>query len=132
MISADNYEYPLAGWTGVTMFVAEATGEADGHASGVRYLAQIDDVIVSAEVTGPFVDFNFDAAFWVLEQQANCVQQDTPCAPTTMPMGKTDWLFVGDALHFAGYDSGEGAEARWVYPVSEPVRAPEMTATNPQ
>lgn len=123
------FQYPVVGWTTVTAYSGSQTGEPQGYASGVRYHSQIDNVIVSAEVIGPFADFNFDAAFWLLENQALCVQQETPCAPAPMPMGNADWLFIGDVLYFTGNDAGEGVEARWMYPVESAVRSPEMSAT---
>lgn len=124
-----DFEFPLVGWTSVTSFVDSSTGASSGFASSVRYHAQIDNVIVSAEASGPFVDFNFDIAFWLLQGQAFCVQQETACAPSTLPMGDADWFFIGDVLHFAGNTTTDGAEARWIFPVEAPVRMPEVSAT---
>lgn len=123
--------HPLVGWTALLRIYDATISESIGHVSGARYHAQIDNIVMSIEVTGPFVDFNFDAAHWLLESQANCVQQDTSCAPTSMPMGDADWKFVGELLHFSDPASGDDVEARWIFPLEAPVITPEWSVTIP-
>lgn len=118
-------EYPLVGWTRYQEYSSFETGESLGFGSSVRYHAQVGNHLVSAEATGPFVDYNFDLAYWLLHDQARCVQMSSPCLPVSMPMGSGEYMFIGGVYYLL---DGAG-EARWIFPVESPVRAPQESVT---
>lgn len=119
--------FPVEGYTGQEMYHLP-NGDETGNASLVRYLAQIDNVVVSALVSGPLVDFNFDLAYMLLQAQAACVLDDTPCDPVSVSEITPSWGFVMTSMYF--YDENqESHDVRWIFPVDKPVRAPEHSAT---
>lgn len=120
------FEYPLIGWTQLTDYVANSNGEYSGLASTVRYQAQIGRTVVSAQVTGPFVDFNFDLALGLIDAQAYCLNESPYCEGVTIMEPLTGfWETTGGKLTF----EPDGLEARWEWPVTEPVRAPDVSMT---
>lgn len=119
-------EYPLIGWTQVTDFVANSTEDFSGLASTVRYQAQIGRTVVSAQVTGPFVDFNFDLAIGLIDAQAHCLNESPFCEGVTiMEPLVGSWETLNGKLTYVP----EGVEARWMWPVTAPVRAPEVSTS---
>lgn len=120
--------YPLIGWTQLTDFVANSTEEYSGLASTVRYQAQIGRTVVSAQVTGPFVDFNFDLALSLIDAQAYCLNESPFCPGVSImePLVGSWETLNGKLTYVPGV-----AEARWMWPVTEPVRSPEVSTSLP-
>src|SRR5699024_10387000 len=63
----------MLGITSMVDFTRYESGETIGLAGSVRYLAQVDNTVLSVQVTGPLVDYNFDIAYSLLDSQVNCV-----------------------------------------------------------
>lgn len=119
-------EYPMVGWTQLTDFVTNPTEEYSGMASTVRYQAQNDRTVVSVQVTGPFVDFNFDLALALIDKQIFCLNESPYCAGTTIAEATSgSWETVNGVLTFVS----DGSEARWMFPVEEPVRTPDVSVS---
>lgn len=121
----------ILGITSMTGFTDYATGESMGSAGSVRYLAQIDNTVISVEVIGPFVDYNFDIAYWLLDSQATCVTAGTICDPVTMPTGDGRWQLTERGIVFFTEGDAENEWARWIFPLEAPVTAPEWSVTLP-
>lgn len=120
------FDHPLVGWTQLTDYVANSTEEFSGLASTVRYQSQIGRTVVSAQVTGPFVDFNFDLALGLISAQNDCLQTSPYCEGVTiMEPTSESWETTGAGLTY----TGDGSSARWLYPVTEPVRVPEVSSS---
>lgn len=116
--------YPTVGFTSLQSYF-RSNGDPLGDASSVRFMAQHDTVLVSAQVQGPFVDFNFDLAYGLLHYQIDCVVNNVACDPVSISEVTPAWGFTMRKLFF---DDGSGTVtmARFEFPVQEPVRAPEM------
>lgn len=123
------FDHPIVGWTSLTGYVSADTGEPTGSVSTVRYHAQLENYLVSVEVYGPFVDYNFDIAWWLLNNAASCVQGSTPCAPVPIPIGNSDYLYIGDTMYFLNTPDDVDGELRWMFPVDSPVRAPNFAVS---
>lgn len=121
----------MVGITSLAGFVDQDTGEATGMAGSARYLTQIGNSVISVEVSGPFVDYNFDVAFWLTEAQANCLENDETCVPATMPIGDDRWVLTEQGLVFVTEGDAENEWARWIFPLEDSVVAPEFSATIP-
>ncbi len=119
--------YPIEGFTGKEMYYLP-DGEESGNASLVRYFAQIDNAVVSALVSGPLVDFNFDLAYMLLHAQAECLTDIAPCEPVSVSEITPSWGFVMTNMYFFD-ENDESHDVRWVFPVDEPVRIPEQSET---
>lgn len=121
------FETPITGWTEVVEYVDNTNEAFSGLASSVRYLTQIDRSIVSVKVTGPFVDFNFDFAHGLLGLQAECMNYDGICSSVVPQIATDAWLMHGDGVLYFPSGVSDLTPARWIWPVQEPVRAPEMS-----
>lgn len=121
----------LLGITSMIGFTNYESGDSMGMAGSARYLTQVNDTVISVQVTGPFVDYNFDIAFWLLEAQANCLIAGTACEPTPMPNGDGRWELTERGIVFFTEDDAENEWARWIFPLEEPVTAPEWSVTLP-
>lgn len=131
-----NSELNLVGVTSMKEFTQYGTEESMGMAGGVRYLSQIGNAVISVDVAGPLLDYNFDLAYWLLEAQAACVGSDTACGAIPMPMGNSNdanghWALHENGLGFAAEPGGEYEWARWEFPLESPVAAPEQSVTLP-
>lgn len=121
----------LIGISSMTEFYDNESGDPAGMAGSARYLAQIDNAVISIEVAGPLVDYNFDAAFWLTEAQASCVAAGAPCDPVPMPDGNGRWVLTEDGLMFVTEGDAENEWARWIFPLEKPVSTPEFSVTIP-
>lgn len=121
----------LLGITSMVDFTSYESGESMGMAGSARYLAQVNDTVISVQVTGPFVDYNFDIAFWLLEAQADCVTTGTLCEPTPMPNGDGRWQLTERGIVFLTEGDVGNDWARWIFPLENPVPAPEWSVTIP-
>lgn len=121
----------MLGITSMVNFTSYESGESMGLAGSVRYLAQIDNTVISVEVTGPLVDYNFDVAYALLDAQAGCVSASVKCVPITMPTLEDHWVLTENGLGFVSEGEAENVWARWIFPLKEPVFAPEISVTIP-
>lgn len=121
----------MLGVTSMVEFTSYESGESMGSAGSARYLAQIDNVVISVQVTGPLVDYNFDIAYWLLDAQVSCVTEGVECAPVTMPNGDGQWLVTERGIVFQTEGDAENEWARWIFPLEEPVTEPEWSVTIP-
>lgn len=124
-------ELNMLGITSMVAFTSYESGESMGMAGSARYLTQVGDTVISVQVTGPFVDYNFDIAFWLLEAQVDCVNADTTCEPIPMPNGDGRWQLTERGIVFLTEGDAENEWARWIFPIDEPVTAPEWSVTIP-
>lgn len=121
------FDSPIIGWTQLVDYASDTTGEFTGYTSAVRYMAQIDRSIVSAFVVGPFVDYNFDLAHALLGHQADCLLSEALCGSVTLGYATDAWQMHGDGVLYFPSGISDLTPARWVWPVTEPVRAPELS-----
>lgn len=121
----------LIGLTSMTEFTNYETDDSIGMAGTVRYLAQVDNHVISVDVAGPFVDYNFDLAYWLTDAQAGCITADAPCEAITTPSGEGQYVLHENGLGFSEIPGGSYEWTRWEYPITEPVTAPAISATIP-
>lgn len=124
-------DFNLIGISSMTEFYDRQSGEPTDMAGSARYLAQIDSAVISIEVAGPLVDYNFDAAFWLTEAQAACVASGATCDPVTMPDGNGRWVLTEDGLMFVTQGDAQNEWARWIFPLEDPVAVPAYSVTLP-
>lgn len=119
----------MLGVSSMVDFTSYESGESMGSAGSARYLAQMDNTVVSVQVSGPLVDYNFDIAFWLLDAQARCIDEGTACDPIALPNGDGRWQLTEQGLMFETEGIGENVWARWIFPLEEPVTSPEWSVT---
>lgn len=124
------FENPTVGWTYLEEYLDVDTLQISGHTSGARFVSQLGNIIVSANVSGPWVDRNFDLAQELLNHQADCVQQSTPCEPVTLTELMAPLWTMDQGQPVASGPAGNHVVSRYVFPADEPVRAPQ-TVENP-
>lgn len=121
----------LLGITSMVDFSNYESGDSMGMAGSARYLAQIDNSVISVQVTGPLVDYNFDVAFSLLNKQVSCVTSTEVCDPIAMPTMEDRWELTEKGLMFVTEGDAENEWARWIFPLEEPVTHPAWSATLP-
>lgn len=126
MVDMPDLGYPTIGWTYQQSYL-DANGNSVGDASGLRFHARHGSMLVTVRVEGQFVDFNFDLGFALLDHQMACVAENVVCDPVTLSEITPQWQFSAGYLFYVN-DANEGVPARVVFPVEQPVRAPEMGA----
>lgn len=117
------YEHPLIGWTSFQARNSHTTGAYVGNINAARYSTQISNFVISVEVAGPFADYNFDAAFWMMDAGVACIESQSPCPYWYMPMGDGDYSWAADSLI-----SSDGNIVPWIFPIDEVQRAPVHSA----
>lgn len=121
----------MLGVTSMVEFTSYESGEYIGSAGSVRYLAQIDNTVISVQVTGPFVDYNFDIAFSLLDSQSSCVTAGGACEAVTIPSMDGRWTLTERGIVFETEGDAENEWARWIFPLEAPVTEPEWSVTIP-
>lgn len=121
----------MLGITSMVDFTNYESGDSMGMAGSARYLAQAGDTVISVEVTGPLVDYNFDVAYSILDSQVSCIDAGGACDSVTMPTMDGRWTLTEKGIVFATDGDAENEWARWIFPLEEPVTAPEWSVTLP-
>ena len=121
-------DHPVAGWTYQAVYTDSLSGK-ESFSSAVRYIMQVDNYVVSAYATGPYLDYNFDLAYWLAQEQAACVAAASTCAPIPVPMGDDNWIYDVGTLFYMDPETGIPFAAEYEFPIDEIRRAPELTFT---
>lgn len=121
----------MLGITSMVDFTSYESGDSMGSAGSVRYLAQIDNTVISVQVTGPLVDYNFDVAYSLFDSQVNCVTAGGTCDAVPMPTMEGRWTLTERGIVFETDGDAESEWARWIFPLEAPVTEPEWSVTIP-
>lgn len=87
-------------------------GDFMGSAGSVHYLAQIDNSLISVQVTGPLADYTFVVAYWLPGSQATCVTAGGTCEVVTMSNGDGMWTLTERGIVFEADGTAENEWAR--------------------